>query len=173
LANVTIRPTRVDEVAALREIERRAGRQFHEVGRPDVAAAEPTSVDELAHSAAAGRSWVAVDVHDEPVGYVIVDIVDGQTHIAQISVLPEYQGKGWGRALYEHVRGWTHRQGMHAITLTTFAGVPWNQPLYEHLGFVVLRDEQIGPELRHVQALEVRQGLDPAQRVCMRMDLDS
>lgn len=173
MANVTVRATRVDEGEALREIERRAGQRFHEVGLPEVAAAEPTSVDELAHYAAAGRSWTVVDAHDAPLGYVIVDIVDGQTHIEQISVLPEYQGNGLGRALCAHVGGWTRRHGMKAITLTTFAAVPWNQPLYEHLGLAVLDDDQIGPELRNVQAHEVLQGLDPAQRVCMRVDLVS
>jgi GNAT superfamily N-acetyltransferase len=173
LTDVTIRPTRVDEGEALRAIERRAGQRFHDVGLHDVATAEPTSVAALTHFAAAGRSWVVVDVHDEPLGYVIVDIVDGHTHIAQISVLPEFQGTHLGGALHEHVCGWTRQHGRHAITLTTFAAVPWNQPLYEHLGFVVLRDDQIGPELRHVQALEVLQGLDPAARVCMRMDLES
>ncbi len=60
---------------------------------------------------------------------------------------------------------------MNAITLTTFAAVPWNKPLYEHLGFVVLGVDPIGPELREVQAKETRQGLDPAQRVCMRLHL--
>ncbi len=129
----SIRPSRVDEGEALRDIERRAGQRFHEVGLHDVAAAEPTSVDELARYAEAGRSWTVVTTDDEPLGYVIVRIVDGQTHIEQISVLPQYQGKGLGRALQEHVCAWTRRNGMQAITLTTFAAVPWNQPLYEHL----------------------------------------
>jgi GNAT superfamily N-acetyltransferase len=107
------------------------------------------------------------------VGYVIVDVVDGQAHIEQISVRPDHQGKGLARALIAHVCTWTRDAEMTAVTLTTFATVLWNRPLYEHLGFVVLDDDQIGPELGLVLAPEARHGLDPAQRVCMRLDLES
>jgi hypothetical protein len=61
---------------------------------------------------------------------------------------------------------------MQAVTLTTFATVPWNRPLYEHLGFVVMDDQQIGPELRVVQRQEALHGLDLKQRVCMRLDFE-
>jgi hypothetical protein len=50
--------------------------------------------------------------------------------------------------------------------------VPWNRPWYEHLGFVVLDDTQIGPQLRSVREAETRHGLDPAKRVCMRLNLE-
>jgi len=46
--------------------------------------------------------------------------------------------------------------------------VPWNRPLYEHLGFVVLTEEEIGPDLETVRRDEADSGLDPATRVCMR-----
>jgi GNAT superfamily N-acetyltransferase len=172
MANATIRATRIDEGDALREIERRAGQRFHDVGLHDVADGEPMSVESLAAYAGAGRSWVAVDPDDEPLGYVIVDVVDGQAHIEQISVDPDHQGTGRGRALIAHVRNWASEHGMKVITLTTFAAVPWNRPWYELLGFVVIGDHQIGPELRTLQQHETLHGLDPTQRVCMRLDLE-
>jgi GNAT superfamily N-acetyltransferase len=172
MAQATIRATRTDEGAVLREIERRAGERFHDVGLHGVADDEPRPVESLAAYARAERSWVAVDPDDEPLGYVIVDVVDGQAHIEQISVDPDHQGTGLGRALMTHVRDWANRRGMKAITLTTFADVPWNRPLYEHLGFVVIGPDQIGPELRAVQKSETLHGLDPTQRVCMRLDLE-
>jgi len=55
--------------------------------------------------------------------------------------------------------------------LTTFTNVAWNRPWYEHLGFVVLGDDQIGPQLRAVREVETQHGLDPAERVCMRLEL--
>jgi hypothetical protein len=61
---------------------------------------------------------------------------------------------------------------MPAITLTTFTDVPWNGPLYRHLGFRVLTDDELGPELRALRDRETAHGLDPAQRACMRADLD-
>jgi GNAT superfamily N-acetyltransferase len=172
MAHATIRATRTHEGDVLREIERRAGERFHDVGLHGIADDEPMPVESLAAYARAGRSWVAVDPDDEPLAYVIVDVVDGQAHIEQISVQSDHQGTGLGRALIAHVRDWASERGMKAITLTTFVDVPWNRPLYEHLGFVVMGDHQIGPELRALQKNETLHGLDPTQRICMRLDLE-
>lgn len=152
----------------LREIERIAGEAFRSVGMESIADAEPPSEDALRAYAASGRSWVSVDETDRPIGYVIVDVIDGNAHVEQISVLPELQNLGLGKELLETVRMWAIETNRPAITLTTFAHVPWNRPLYEHLGFVVLSEEELGPELRSVRDHESHIGLDPATRVCMR-----
>ena len=168
---VAIRPCRLEEATALQEIERRAGERFREVGLDEVADDEPLSIEALGRYALDGRAWAAVDRADEPVGYVIVDVVDGDAHIEQVSVRPDHQGLGVGRALIDHVRAWAMQTGRRAITLTTFAEVPWNQPLYEHLGFQVLADAEIGPELRALRGAETAHGLDPTSRVTMRLDV--
>jgi GNAT superfamily N-acetyltransferase len=170
---VPIRAARADDGPDLREIERLAGARFREVGLDAVADAEPAPVETLARYAADGRSWVAVDGSDRAVGYVVVDVVDGAAHIEQISVRPDRQGIGVGRALIDRVRVWASTSGKSAITLTTFARVPWNGPLYEHLGFASLGDAEIGPELQSLRVEETRHGLDPTLRVCMRLDLDA
>jgi GNAT superfamily N-acetyltransferase len=154
----------------LREIERLAGDRFRDVGLADVADHEPASLEELAAYAADGRSWVAVDNAGATIGYVLVDLVDGNAHIEQVSVVPERQGSGVGRALMDTVRAWAAGCGRPAVTLTTFAEVPWNAPLYRHLGYRVLGEHEIGPELRAVRDLEAAHGLDPAARVCMRRE---
>jgi GNAT superfamily N-acetyltransferase len=105
---------------------------------------------------------------DEPVGYVIVDLVDGNAHVEQVSVQPNHQGTGVGRALLEQVQVWAAEVGAPVITLTTFVGVPWNAPLYAHLGFTVMTAEDIGPELAAIVEAEVAHGLDRSQRVCMQ-----
>ena len=143
---------------------------FRTIGMESVADHDPPSEGDLAAYAISGRSWVAVDGSDQVVGYVIVNEVDGNAHVEQISVLPDSQGNGVGRALLERVRAWAGATDHLAITLSTFVEVPWNRPLYEHLGFVVLSEEQIGPQLRSVRQEEVAHGLDPATRVCMRRD---
>jgi GNAT superfamily N-acetyltransferase len=165
---IRMRASRPNDGPALREIERSAAEQFRAVGMEAVANDEPMSVAEFAVYAISGRSWVAVDADDQPVAYVLVDEVDGNAHVAQISVLPESQGNGVGRGLLERVRAWAIGADFRAITLTTFCEVPWNQPLYEHLGFVVLSEEEIGPELQMVRRDESKVGLDPSTRVCMR-----
>lgn len=156
---------------ALREIERRAGERFREVGLPEVADDEPPSVEALARYAEDGRSWVAVGPDEMPIGYVLADVVDGCAHIEQVSVRPDHQGAGIGRALVQRVRAWATDAGLPAVTLTTFTDIPWNAPLYRHLGFRDLGDDEIGPQLRAVRDDETAHGLDPARRVCMRLDL--
>ena len=167
-SRIRIRPSRRDDGPALQEIERLAGVRFRDVGLPHIADAEPESLEALAVYAAGRRSWVAVDGDDRPIGYVIVDEVDGNAHIEQISVRPDRQGTGIGRVLVDQVRAWAAANQRPAITLTTFSDVPWNRPLYEHLGFTVLAEDGIGPELRAVREHEATLGLDPALRVCMR-----
>jgi GNAT superfamily N-acetyltransferase len=164
----SIRMARPADGPALREIERLAGARFYEVGLPAVADDEPLSMATLTRYAMAGRSWVAVEDRDEPVGYVIADVVDAQAHIAQVSVRPDHQGHGIGRALIDRVAEWASEAGRATITLSTFATVPWNGPLYAHLGFMAIPEEEIGAELRELREEETRHGLDPALRICMR-----
>lgn len=163
-----IRPSRPEESARLRVIERAAGERFREVGFGDIADHDPASVETMTAYANAGRAFVAVDADDEPVGYVLVDVVDGNAHVEQLSVHPDHQGRGHAKALIDAAGDCL--QDAPAITLTTFRDVPWNRPLYEHLGFRVLGDDEIGPELRAVVEHEVSYGLDPTIRVCMRRD---
>jgi len=166
-----IRPSRPEEAERQREIERAAGVRFGDVGMPEIAAAEPMEASRLAAYASDGRSWVAVDQDDTVVGYVVVDVVDAAAHIEQISVEPQHQGHGIGRALIDHVAAWARSRGLSALTLTTFSDVPWNRPLYEHLGFRALDEGELSPALRAIRDHEAALGLDPSIRVCMRRDL--
>ena len=170
---VVIRSSRPQDGPALQEIERLAAEQFRQVGLHQIADDEPDSVEILAEYATAGRSWSAVDDKDWPVGYALVDDVDGNAHIEQISVRPDHQSLGVGRALIERVKAWAIDTGRSAITLTTFADVPWNAPLYSHLGFTVIPENQIGPELSALRDSETSHGLDPIMRVCMRLPVES
>jgi GNAT superfamily N-acetyltransferase len=163
-----VRPSLAAESSRLREIELLAGELFRSIGMDWIADSDPMSVDALEDYARGGRSWVAVDESDRPVGFVVVDVVDGNAHIEQISVLPDYQGRGLGKDLLEAVRARAVEAGYPALTLTTFIHVPWNRPLYEHLGFVAVPEDVLQPGLRGVRAHESRMGLDPTSRVCMR-----
>jgi GNAT superfamily N-acetyltransferase len=169
---ITIRPARPSDGVDLQSIERLAGERFRSVGMDEIADDSPPSLDVLAAYAAGGRSWVALDGDaDTPVGYAIVDMVDDCAHVEQVSVRPDHQGTGVGRALLDIVQSWAASAGLGGVSLTTFTDVPWNRPLYEHLGFRVLAESEIGPELRAVVAKEAAHGLDPRTRVCMRRDL--
>ena len=147
-----IRPAHPEDAERLRAIERDAGRRFADVGLAEVAADEPPAAERLA-------------------GYVIVDVVDGCAHVEQVSVLLDQQGRGLGRRLLEAVEAWAAEQRLDAVTLTTFTDVPWNRPLYEHLGFRTLREDELGAGLAAVRDAEAAHGLDPARRVVMRREL--
>ena len=56
-----------------------------------------------------GRAWLIADDDDVPVGYAVVDIVDGLAHLEQLSVLPDHGRKGLGSALLAHVCDWATR----------------------------------------------------------------
>lgn len=170
--DITVRPATRDDRPALRAIERRAGERFREVGMPEVADDEPPSLDVLATFVDAGRAWVVPGATGEPVGYAVVEEVDGNAHIEQVSVDPAYQGQRVGRALIDEVATWATRNRLPAITLTTFVDVAWNAPLYRHLGFVDIPDKDLGPGLRAVMQAEAAHGLDPRQRVAMRRPVD-
>ena len=103
----------------LQEIEVRAGRAFADVGHPDVTRDEPFPVSDLAAYATDGRSAVAVSSSGSVVGYVLVDRVDDAGHIEQVSVDPDHQGGGLGRALVDWAARWAEAEGLAALTLTT------------------------------------------------------
>jgi GNAT superfamily N-acetyltransferase len=169
--SIQVRPSRPEESLRIQEIERLAGARFRDVGLVRVADDEPPSVEDLARGCDDGRLFVAVGKGGVLVGYVLADELDHQAHIEQMSVVPSYQGRGVARLLLGQIRSWAMQRDRGAITLTTFSEVPWNRPLYEHLGFTVMAADEIGPELRWRRAVEADRGLDPAKRVCMRLDL--
>jgi hypothetical protein len=76
-----------------------------------------------------------------------------------------------GRALLEHVAVRAAGAGVPALTLTTFAEVPWNAPYYRRCGFHVVEESRWTPGLRAIREREAEHGLDRWPRVAMRRDL--
>ena len=66
---------------------------------------------------------------------------------------------------------WAARQGLPAMTLVTFRGVPWNAPYYERLGFRELAAPEVTPGLAARRAGGPGADGDGYARVCMRRDL--
>ncbi|WP_405911541.1 GNAT family N-acetyltransferase [Streptomyces sp. NBC_00963] len=164
---MTIRTAHAAELPVLQDIERAAGRCFRDIGMPEIADDEPLSLDELASYQRAQLAWVAVDETDAPVAYLIADRVDGNFHIEQVSVHPDSARRGIGRSLLDHLADRAAPDGIPALTLTTFAGVPWNAPYYARCGFRPLDEKELGRGLREIRAREAAHGLDRWPRLCM------
>jgi len=167
-APVSVRPARPDEGACLQAVEAAAGQLFRPLGMLRVADDAPPPLDVLAALTAAGRTLVAEGPSGRPVGYLLLDVVDGAGHVEQVSVHPDHGRRGVGRALLAHAQLWAGQQGFRALTLTTFADVPWNAPLYSRLGYRMLQAHEQGPQLRALRRQEAAVGLDAWPRVAMR-----
>jgi GNAT superfamily N-acetyltransferase len=177
-----IRALREGEMPVLEQIERAAGEAFREYGMAAIADDEPFSLEELDAYRRAGRAWVAVEAaqsrlsssvagDDVVAGYLVADVIDGNLHVEQVSVRPRAARRGVGRALIEHLASLGRAEKVPALTLTTFADVPWNAPYYERCGFVALADDELTPGLRAVRRREAAHGLDRWPRLCMRRPL--
>jgi GNAT superfamily N-acetyltransferase len=166
-----IRAVRLDELPVLQDIERAAGQCFRDIGMPEIAEDEPLPLGELARYRDAGLAWVVADDSDAAVAYLIADRVDGNLHVEQVSVHPGSARRGVGRSLLDHLAARAASEGAPAVTLTTFAQVPWNAPYYARCGFQLMDDTRLTPGLRKIREREPALGLDRWPRVCMRRAL--
>src|SRR5262245_15079069 len=137
----------------------------------EIAEDDPGSVAELESYRAAGRAWVAVDAADRPVAYLVSSVVDGCAHVDQVSVDPAHAGHGIGAELIDHLAETARAEGHAALTLTTFADVPWNAPYYRRLGFEPIDPSEWGPELRALTERERTAIPGNAPRIAMRKQL--
>ncbi|MFI9505024.1 GNAT family N-acetyltransferase [Nocardia sp. NPDC052566] len=168
-----IRPATEADLPVLQDIERAAGKPFADIGMTMVAEDEPPTLEALREFLRAGRAWVWSNYADRAIGYLVLDVVDGAAHVAQVSVDPDHAGRKIGKQLIDHAVQWAKTQGMYSITLTTFTDVAWNGPYYERLGFRYLSQAEETPALRAIRDAEHAHGLDRWPRACMRADLDS
>ncbi|RSS39638.1 GNAT family N-acetyltransferase [Streptomyces sp. WAC08241] len=168
-----IRAAVAAELPLLQDIERAAGEPFRSLGMAAIADDDPPSLESLEAYRRAGRAWVAVDAADRPVAYLLAETVDGAAHVEQVSVHPDAARRGVGRALIDHLAAVAREEGLAALTLTTFAEVPWNAPYYARLGFRPLAgsDPALTEGLRAIVRAEAAHGLAAWPRVCMRRDL--
>ncbi|TAM86723.1 MAG: GNAT family N-acetyltransferase [Jatrophihabitans sp.] len=157
-----VRPAEPEDLPLLAEIDERADALFRVAGI-DLPAV-PYPVDGL-HRAR------AVFVHGRPPdGFVQVDEVDGLAHVQELAVLPGQMRLGHGSALLEAACAWARDHGYEAITLTTYADVPWNAPFYAARGFAATA--ALGPEMAELRDRERAVGLDGVgTRVVMRRAL--
>lgn len=169
-ADLAVRRARPADIASMQQIEIAAGSLFAEIGMHDVAEDGAHETELLAGYIADDRAWVAEE-HGAVCGYALIDILDAQAHLEQVTVHPEYSRRGIGGVIIDHVVDWARGQGYTTITLLTFRDVAWNGPYYRRLGFVDVPDADMGPELAALRAHEAKLGLDVSIRGAMRLSL--
>jgi GNAT superfamily N-acetyltransferase len=171
-AEVRVRLADAGDVDRLPVIEAVAGERFRTIPELAFVADHDPSFDPaiLDPALAEGRVWVA-EAKEEVVGYVLALDLDGQPHLEQISVLPDWAGHGIGRALIDAVAAWASGFDAGFLTLATYRDVEWNAPLYAHLGWTVMDESDVAADARlvAVREEEAEHGLDPAARVFMRL----
>ncbi|GLW23501.1 GNAT family N-acetyltransferase [Microbispora triticiradicis] len=164
-SGTVIRQAEPADLAALPEIERAADGMFAPLGivfPPGTTVVE--ECDDPARVIVAGRP---------PVGFALLGVVDGLTHLEQIAVHPGHANQGIGTRLLEAVfaTAAAPQSTNRAVTLTTFRDVPWNAPWYARRGFRVIQPSEWGPELSALVEHERALGIEVAPRVVMRKDL--
>jgi ribosomal protein S18 acetylase RimI-like enzyme len=161
-----IRPATESDLQRLVAVEVEAGQLFHTVGMSEVAGDVPDVAD-LGKHLQSQQLWVT-EVGSVVAGYIAAEVLDGNAHIAQVSVAPPYGRRGLGRRMIGLVESWGRAAGRPATTLTTFRDVPWNGPYYARLGYAILPAERIGPELRRTMEHEATlPGIDASRRCAM------
>jgi GNAT superfamily N-acetyltransferase len=164
-----IRVARPDDLATLPVIERAAAAVFRITPYAYLADDDLVSAEvDLAHE----YVWVVVDPDDQPIGFAIVHLLDESVYLHELDVHPDYARQGLGRRLIATVADWARARGATALTLTTFADVPWNGPYYTRLGFRTLDLAAISPGLQAVRQGEAEAGLPMEHRICMQLDLE-
>lgn len=111
-------------------------------------------------------------VEDPPVAFIWLREVDGMAYVEKVSVTPSAMRTGVGTALLEHACEWARDAEYPAITLTTYADVPWNGPFFRARGFAEFGDPP--PALTAARQREAENGLDAVgPRIVLRRELQS
>jgi GNAT superfamily N-acetyltransferase len=160
-----VRPARPDDLAGLPALEEASDALFARHGVGPLPPVTTTTAD----LAEAEQVLVAEDASGL-VGFARLEVVDGQAHLEQLSVHPDATGRGVGTALLEASAAWAARAGHEALTLCTFADVPWNGPFYARHGYVEL--DPLPARLEPMRETELRMGMDRhGRRIAMVRDL--
>ena len=161
-----IRLAQRDDTAAMPAIERAAGRMFERIdGLAWVAGQATVPVDRLERYIVRGHCLVA-QASEQIVGFLATEPFGRELHAYEFSVHPDWQGRGIGSALLRGCMIDARNSGFTAITLTTFADVPWNAPFYRRMGFVELAAAD-NPRLADELAAEAERGMPAVARIAM------
>lgn len=131
LSGQTIRTAHDEEAEAVRDVVHAAYRHYiARIGKPP-----GPMLDDYAQRIADGQALVLQD-DDRIVGVLVLEQGPRGFLLDNIAVLPDCQGKGFGRRLIEFAEAEARRGGFWEVTLYTHALMSENIALYRRIGFV-------------------------------------
>lgn len=163
-----IRLAKPDELELIRELEDLAGERYADAGLP--ADLEGLLPEVIAEAQANDLLWVIL-AEGAPVGFALCWEREDALHLRELDVHPDFMGRGFGRALVEHVVEQAAQRGLRRVTLTTFRDVPFNAPLYRSWGFVDLTPSELPAFLRAIREEEGAGELRAWPRVAMAREV--
>lgn len=166
----TIRALRPDEVELIPAIERDAAARFREVGLDAIADGSVSSEAFIRAVMAKGAALVA-ELEGTLVGFELAGVLDDALHIYELSVATAHHGRGVGGALLAALDSEAERRLLPAVTLSTFADVPFNGPFYARRGFVPVEPGDWGPAFHLLHGAELTAGIPVERRVFMRKEI--
>jgi GNAT superfamily N-acetyltransferase len=126
-----IRPAPPSEADTLRDVVHAAYRHYiPRIGKPP-----GPMLDDYAARIADGQAWVLEDA-GRITGILVLEETAEGFLLDNIAILPEGQGKGYGRALIEFAEAEARRRGFAEIRLYTHEMMTENIALYTRIGFV-------------------------------------
>lgn len=162
-----IRPAHPHEIALLPQIENAADLRYRRAGLDLVVRMPAHSVASYERGRRRGLLWVATSPVNRVVGFALMDILGDTAWIDQLTVLDRWQGRGIGTALIDQSAATARHRGYDTIYLSTYRGVPWNEPFYRRRGFVEVARGAFPPPLRREFLNGVLNGHLSWQRVTM------
>ncbi|MTB68476.1 GNAT family N-acetyltransferase [Providencia sp. wls1943] len=169
----SIRLATQEDAQFLPEVEASAGQTF--AGHPKfdwIAQGEVQPLENHVECIANGLEWLAVDHHDQPVGFIMAEHLSDSLHIVELSVQQSAQGQGLGKQLIQQVIEFAQSQQIGQVTLTTFRDIPWNAPYYQRLGFSIMEETQLTSELQDILQHEVDAGFQKIDRCAMLLNVN-
>ena len=134
MCRIRLRPARPEDVAGIAACVDAAYAPYVErLGRPP-----GPMLDDHAAVVAASRVQVATrgGARGETlVGAVVLEAVDGGSHIRNVAVIPAVKGQGVGRRLLEWAEAEARRRGHTSIHLATHQRMTENRALYARIGY--------------------------------------
>lgn len=171
ISDLMIRAAHTRDLPLLGPLEVRAAQRFKASRHPYCASLPHFNAERLAALAQAGTVWVAVDVGDEPIGFVIAERWGDDAYVNELDVEEAYGRRGVGRRLLRRVAQWARDDGANSLLLSTFSDVPWNAPFYARLGFAVLPPDAFTTQMLAQRQSEATAGMPLTSRVMMRAPL--